>query len=70
MAVLTYFHGGGFFRGSGNYEYRTPDSMMKQDIILVTVNYRLGTMGKSERVKCIFFGNENNLSLFFPNRIP
>ena len=40
LPVLVYFHEGGFSHGSGNYDRRTPESPMKHDIVLVTVNYR------------------------------
>lgn len=41
--VLVYLHGGGFISG-GSVFYR-PDYFMDEDIVLVTVNYRLGPFG-------------------------
>lgn len=45
MPVLFYIHGGAFVGGTGHeLEFRT-DAYAKQDIILVTINYRLGIFG-------------------------
>ena len=41
--VLIWFHGGNFIRGSAaDYE---PDYLLDEEIVLVTVNYRLGLFG-------------------------
>ena len=45
LPVLFYIHGGGFGGGTGHEkEFRT-DAYAKRDIILVTINYRLGVFG-------------------------
>ena len=44
--VMVYIHGGGFMFGSGNDLYYGPDYLMKQDVVIVTINYRLGVFGK------------------------
>ena len=42
--VLVFFHGGGFARGGANlYD---PDYVMDKNVVLVTVNYRLGVFGR------------------------
>lgn len=41
--VLVYFHGGSFIMGSAHTEGITP--LIQQNIIVVTVNYRLGALG-------------------------
>merc|ERR1712106_359378 len=41
--VMVWIHGGGFTIGSGN-DY-TPVEIMKEDVIVVTINYRLGALG-------------------------
>lgn len=43
LPVLFFIHGGGLIFGYGDY-YK-PDYMLKHDIILVTVNYRLNILG-------------------------
>ncbi len=41
--VLVFIHGGNFVRGSAaDYD---PDYIMDQEVVLVTVNYRLGMFG-------------------------
>ncbi|KAK6623051.1 hypothetical protein RUM43_008903 [Polyplax serrata] len=44
-AVMVWIHGGGFQMGSGNAEVYGPDFFLDDDVILVTLNYRLGIMG-------------------------
>ena len=43
--VMVWVHGGGFVIGSGGDYYFGPEFLMDQDIILVTINYRLGALG-------------------------
>lgn len=44
-AVMVWIHGGGFYFGSANDTFYGPDYLIKKDIVLVTVNYRLGVLG-------------------------
>ncbi|KAL6434742.1 hypothetical protein ACFW04_005157 [Cataglyphis niger] len=43
--VMVWIHGGGFFMGSGDASFYGPDHIVRKDIILVTLNYRLGVLG-------------------------
>ena len=43
--VVVYFHGGEF--KYGGKDFHKPDILLKQDVILVVPNYRLGVLGKS-----------------------
>lgn len=45
---MVWIHGGGFTLGSGNGETELygPERFMDRDIVLVTINYRLGPLGK------------------------
>lgn len=44
--VLVYIHGGGFYSLSGqSYNYAGPKNLIDRDIVLVTFNYRLGSLG-------------------------
>ncbi|KAJ9588457.1 hypothetical protein L9F63_018190, partial [Diploptera punctata] len=43
--VMVWFHQGGFTIHSGNRENVAPDFFMEEDIIFVSVNYRLGVLG-------------------------
>lgn len=45
---MVYIHGGGFSLGSGNSETDMygPGYILDRDVVLVTINYRLGPMGK------------------------
>lgn len=43
--VMVWIHGGGFNSGSGSTELYGPDYLMEEDIVLVTINYRVGVLG-------------------------
>jgi carboxylesterase type B len=45
-AVMVFFHGGGFNTGSGTREFYGPDFLLNEDVVVVTLNYRLGALGK------------------------
>ncbi|KAJ8680687.1 hypothetical protein QAD02_016474 [Eretmocerus hayati] len=43
--VMVWIHGGGFVSGDGNDGLYSPDYLMQKNIVLVTINYRLGVFG-------------------------
>ncbi|KAF2889060.1 hypothetical protein ILUMI_17113, partial [Ignelater luminosus] len=45
LPVLFFIHGGGFTSGHANPNLYGPDLLLDKDIILVTINYRLGILG-------------------------
>ncbi|XP_055923213.1 juvenile hormone esterase isoform X2 [Eupeodes corollae] len=45
LPVMVWLHGGGFSFGSGNTFLYGPDFLVAEDVILVTLNYRLGPLG-------------------------
>lgn len=49
VPVIVNIHGGGFVMGSSNESFNGPDLLMKKDVLLVTLNYRLGLLGKQKR---------------------
>ena len=61
---MVWIHGGGFDMGSGNGETDIygPGYFLDRDIVLVTINYRLGVFGKCHAI------NPPN-ALFFSYRI-
>lgn len=46
VPVMVYIHGGGFVLGSSVELFTGPDLIMKRDVLLVTMNYRLGLLGE------------------------
>ncbi|KAK5647709.1 hypothetical protein RI129_002601 [Pyrocoelia pectoralis] len=44
-AVMVWIHGGAFLVGSGGWEFHQPDFFIAEDVIIVTINYRLGLLG-------------------------
>ncbi|KAI8421997.1 hypothetical protein MSG28_009902 [Choristoneura fumiferana] len=45
LAVMVFIHGGGFKWGSGNDDNYGPDFLVEEDVVLVTINYRLDVFG-------------------------
>ncbi|XP_061387741.1 carboxylic ester hydrolase [Musca vetustissima] len=45
LPVMVWIHGGGFWFGHGNSDYYLPLSLLQEDVIVVTLNYRLGALG-------------------------
>ncbi|KAK5647707.1 hypothetical protein RI129_002599 [Pyrocoelia pectoralis] len=43
--VMCWIHGGGFIGGSGNVDFHGPEYLITEDVVLVTINYRLGLLG-------------------------
>lgn len=43
--VMVAFHAGGYVLGSG--QMQQPEALLTEDVVLVTINYRLGVFGKS-----------------------
>lgn len=42
---MVFFHGGAFVEGSASEEMFNPHNFMKENVILIVVNYRLGFLG-------------------------
>ncbi|KAH8299625.1 hypothetical protein KR044_003621, partial [Drosophila immigrans] len=45
LPVMVWIHGGGFWFGNGNKDYTFPAQLMQEEVIVVTINYRLGALG-------------------------
>ncbi|CAH1990393.1 unnamed protein product [Acanthoscelides obtectus] len=45
LPVLFWIHGGGFVEGSGRNQTHNPTYFMDEEIVIVTINYRLGILG-------------------------
>ena len=45
---MVFLHGGAFVMGGGSSYFFGPNLLMEQDIVLVTVQYRLGALGKDD----------------------
>lgn len=46
LPVMVWIHGGAFVTGDGGDTMYGPDYYLRKDIVLVTINYRLGVLGK------------------------
>ena len=45
LPVMVWIHGGGYLQGSGNIPRLNNPEFVKQDVVLVTINYRLNVFG-------------------------
>ena len=43
--VMVWIHGGAFFGGDGTWDSFGPQHFLDQDVVMVTLNYRLGALG-------------------------
>lgn len=52
--VMIWFHGGGWVTGAGHSEFYGPKFLLDHDLVLVTVNFRLGPLGflSTEDLEC------------------
>ncbi|XP_029169221.1 esterase E4-like isoform X2 [Nylanderia fulva] len=57
-AVMVWIHGGGFFVGDSTSALYGPDYIMRKDVVLVTLNYRLGVLGFLNFDEKIATGNQ------------
>lgn len=48
-AVMVWFHGGSYIRGHTKTNMYGPNFLMTEDIVLVTVNFRIGIIGNKNR---------------------
>lgn len=46
MAVMVFIHGGAFNIGSASPDLYSPDYLIDENVIVVTINYRLNVLGK------------------------
>lgn len=46
LPVMIFLYGGGFEKGDPTRDLHGPDYLMMKDVILVTIAYRLGPLGK------------------------
>lgn len=46
MPVIFYIHGGSLVLGTGAIQSCQPDFFMEFDVVIVTINYRLGPLGE------------------------
>ncbi|KAL4143921.1 hypothetical protein QTP88_006173 [Uroleucon formosanum] len=44
-AVMVFIHGGVFYNGSGSLDFYSPDYLIDENVIIVTINYRLNALG-------------------------
>lgn len=42
---MVWIHGGGFTSGSSKSELYGPELILPEDVVVVTINYRLGVLG-------------------------
>lgn len=48
LPVMVYFHAGGYARVTGSSVWEGPQYLLDKDVVLVTLNYRLGALGEKQ----------------------
>ncbi|XP_012270621.1 venom carboxylesterase-6 [Orussus abietinus] len=56
--VMIWFHGGGWITGAGHSEFYGPKFLLDHDVVLVTVNFRLGPLGFLSTEDLVSPGNQ------------
>ena len=57
LPVMIWLHGGAFQQGGGNRDEYRGDGLADKDVIVVTVNYRLGALGWMVSIEDGLYGN-------------
>lgn len=63
---MMWIHGGAFTFGCGDDLFYGPDYLLRKDIILVTINYRLGIFGMYQ---CLYSNLVQQGILFFFHKL-
>lgn len=50
--VMVAFHAGGYILGSGTQDMQPAEYLLTEDVVLVSINYRLGVFGKKGHHYC------------------
>lgn len=58
--VLVFFHPGAFYVFSGQSSNFGPEYLLDKDIVLVTVNNRMGSLGKSLAIIFLIISNTSD----------
>ncbi|XP_014235995.1 venom carboxylesterase-6-like [Trichogramma pretiosum] len=56
--AMIWFHGGGWVTGAGHSDFYGPKFLLDHDVVLVTVNYRLGPLGFLSTEDLVTPGNQ------------
>lgn len=51
---MVWIHGGAFILGSNSKDFYNPEFLLRKDIVLFAINYRLGAFGEHNRTFCEF----------------
>lgn len=46
IPVIVYIHGGAFIYGSNSKDMFNPEFLLRENVVLIAINYRLGALGK------------------------
>lgn len=53
--VMVWIHGGAFILGSNSKDIYNPEFLLRNDVVVITINYRLGAIGKFDSTMQIHF---------------
>lgn len=69
MPVMVWIYGGGFQMGEASRDLYGPDYLMMENIVLVTIAYRLGPLGESCELFALFLFIKNHETIITRLRI-
>lgn len=49
VPCMVWIHGGAFIYGSNSKDVYSPEFLLRKNIVLISINYRLGAFGKTAR---------------------
>lgn len=49
--VMVWIHGGAFLLGSNSKDFYNPEYLLRKDVVVIAINYRLGAFGKLIQLK-------------------
>jgi len=52
---MVFIHGGAFNFGSGSLDFYSPDYLLDENVIVITLNYRLNVLGKYIKYLCYYY---------------
>lgn len=62
---MVFIHGGAFNYGSGSLDFYSPDYLLDENVIVVTINYRLNVLGECIGINVIVHNVIKILKTFF-----
>lgn len=67
---MVFIHGGAFYHGAGSCDEFSPDFLLDENVIVVTINYRLHVFGEWDEIKNVKTYIEIKKKWFYDTELP